>query len=288
MAGICTCAGAAKLRGPTRSCAGPSTSTSHRPAVVPVLTFEAPDMYLRPTCTDPARQSAMAARARRLITGHQDAPGPSPGSDASHSAARTRSPSARRAAAHTAAPGPPRAKARGPGTPGTAATGDPARTTPSPARMATGGQLPPDRPARDAARWWRAAHPAALRHPPHQCPGPGTPATNNRATVKLSRTAAAISAPPVPIRPTRMTPRRTDTPGIHARPGSTPPAGTRRRRGPSVPPLRCVLFVEPVPPVPPVTVKVSSGSAASPPALAMTGTPPPVTMVAWPVPPTRS
>ena len=31
------------------------------------------------------------------------------------------------------------------------------------------------------------------------------------------------------------------------------------------PPSRCVLFVEPVPPVPLVTVKVSSGSAASPP-----------------------
>src|ERR1017187_7562953 len=85
---------------------GTLPSSSHQPAVIFGLTYEAPEMDLRSTCKDPARQSPIAARARRLITGIRDAPGPSPGSDAGHSAARISSPSARRA--DGAAPGPPR------------------------------------------------------------------------------------------------------------------------------------------------------------------------------------
>jgi hypothetical protein len=92
---------------------GTLPSSSHQPAVIFGLTYEAPEMDLRSTCKDPARQSPIAARARRLITGIRDAPGPSPGSDAGHSAARISSPSARRADAHHHAAPPRRAEARG-------------------------------------------------------------------------------------------------------------------------------------------------------------------------------
>jgi hypothetical protein len=76
---------------------GTLASGSHQPAMVPGLTFQAPEMDLRPAWTGPARQSATAARPRTPDHGTSGTPGPYPGSDASHRTARTRSPSARRA-----------------------------------------------------------------------------------------------------------------------------------------------------------------------------------------------
>jgi hypothetical protein len=160
----------------------------------------------------------------------------------SRAAARTRSPSARRAAAPTARPVPPPAPAPGrlpphyrrpaaaapPGPPRSLAS---TRTTPPAVRTATVTVSPaaPEPPCRTL---FPNSSPAARPSSPHVCPDPGTPAVNARATrarsgrpatVTLSRTTAlATSAPafPGPPRgPGNHPGPQPGTRGMHARPG---------------------------------------------------------------------
>ena len=130
---------------------------------------------------------------------------------------RTRSPSARRAAASpTARPAPPPAGARGRlppslpqgrscGTPGPPRSVTSTWTTPSPALTAT-VTVPPGAPEPLCCTLLPNSSPASrAASSPHGCPGPSTAPTNVRATrarsarpatVTLSRTAASPTRPP--------------------------------------------------------------------------------------------
>ena len=140
-------------------------------------------------------------------------------------AARTRSPSARHAAATPTAPrGPQRAEAPGrlpypgqhgcsSGTSGPLRSVTSTRTRPSPTRTLTATvTVPPAAPTGYAGHYCRTARsPARRRQPRTGDPGPSTPPTNARATrarsarpatVTLSRMSRpAISAPAFPGRP---------------------------------------------------------------------------------------